>query len=321
MHKSLLGLAAVLAACAASAGEVFSGNDLPSQASSGLRTYNVTSTGGYTLGAIDWSGYATTLHSDTWGSELRCDLSGPLGSGQLLLGTGTTYAPGASFTGSSQLFSEMGDPAGVWTFDFYESYDDGSDGQPDATWSSIQFTFNDYVGGGNAYALEERFEGGIPATWSVVDNIGGSPFNWELNTVAGRANETGGSGACASADADTYNENNPSPYDVSLISESFVIPSSALLEFDARHRPLNNSVFDVILHTDSGDETLLSDTTGFGSTRYQFNISSYAGESATVEFRYSGDDWDWYAQVDNVVVVPEPTSLVLLALALAIRRR
>jgi hypothetical protein len=320
MHKSLLCLAAALASCVGGAGEIFSGGGLPSQASSGLRTYYVTSTGGYTLGAIDWSGYATTRHNDTWGSELLCDISGPFGSGQLLLGTGTTYAPGASFTGSSQLFSEMGDPAGTWTFDFYEGYDDGADGWPDATWSSIQFTFNDYVGGGKAYALEERFEGGIPATWSVVDNIGGSLFNWELNTVAGRGNETGGSGACASADADTYN-NPPSPYDVSLISESFVIPANALLEFDARHKPFNNSTFEVILHADSGDETLLSDTVGFGSTRYQFSISSYAGESATVEFRYAGDDWDFYAQVDNVVVVPEPTSLILLALALVVRRR
>jgi hypothetical protein len=32
------------------------------------------------------------------------------------------------------------------------------------------------------------------------------------------------------------------------------------------------------------------------------DISAYAGATARVEFRYYGDSWDWWAQVDNVVV-------------------
>ncbi len=137
-------VAAVFAVGVVSASETVSFTNVDSQASSGLVTYNVDLVGGYTLGAIDWEGFATTLQDYTYGSELRLDLSGPLGSGTITLGSGGSYAPGAMFSGSSNLFSGAGDPAGTWTFDFYESYDDGGDGLPDATWDYIDFMFGDW---------------------------------------------------------------------------------------------------------------------------------------------------------------------------------
>ena len=113
-----------------------------SQASSGVASVNATLTGGYTLGTIDWDGFASTINGATYGSELTCDISGPLGSATVTLGNGTTYSPGANFTGSTNTFNGAGDPAGTWTFDFYETYDDGGDGLPDATWDNISFDFN-----------------------------------------------------------------------------------------------------------------------------------------------------------------------------------
>jgi hypothetical protein len=145
MQKLVLLMAiAPFAVAVVVASETVSFTSVDSQASSGLVTYNVDLVGGYTLGAIDWEGFASTLQDYTYGSELRLGISGPLGSGEITLGSGSSYAPGSAFGGSSNLFSGVGDPAGTWTFDFYESYDDGADGLPDATWDYIDFLFGDW---------------------------------------------------------------------------------------------------------------------------------------------------------------------------------
>ncbi len=125
------------------AGEEVCFTAVDSQAASGLVSYTATLTGGFAVGDIDWDGFASTIASGTYGSELTLNLSGPLGSATIQLGSGSTYAPGAAFAGTSALFGGAGDPAGVWTFDFYETYDDLSDGLPDATWDDICFFFNE----------------------------------------------------------------------------------------------------------------------------------------------------------------------------------
>ncbi len=117
-----------------------------SQSAAGIASYTATLTGGYTLGDIDWDGFAETISSGTYGSELRLDISGPLGSATIQLGTGTAYSPGAQFIGTTPVFAVAGDPAGVWTFDFYESFDDSPAGEPDATWNDICFTFKEAAG-------------------------------------------------------------------------------------------------------------------------------------------------------------------------------
>lgn len=318
MRKTIAVLAAALVLSGtALAAETVSFTDVPAQPGTGILTYDRTLSGGYDLGNISWSGVASTLNEFTYGSELYVELSGPLGSGVIQLGSGSAYAPGAAFSGFSGAFSGLGDPAGTWTFDFYDSFDDGGDDLPDANWDNIDLEFNEVA----SYVLYEDFEAGIPATWSSVDNIGSSPFTWESSSITGRTNETGGSGECANADADEYN-NGAAPYDTSLLSETFTIPADGMLEFKARHRALGESVFQAILHADSGDQTLVDDTLGIAGTLYTFDLSALAGESAYVEFRYAGNSWDWYAQVDDFGLTPEPTSILLIAVAgLMLRRR
>jgi len=123
------------------ASETVSFTAVDSQGASGIVSYDVTLAGGYDLGLIGWDGFASTIQDYTYGSELRLGISGPLGAGEITLGTGTSYSPGAAFEGVSTLFDLGADPAGLWTFDFYESYDDGGDLLPDATWDNIDFTF------------------------------------------------------------------------------------------------------------------------------------------------------------------------------------
>lgn len=162
------------------ASETVSFTNVPSQAGSGMVTYNVGLTGGYTLGDIDWDGFATALQTYTYGSELRLDLSGPLGAGTIQLGTGSSYAPGATFTGSSSLFSGLGDPAGTWTFDFYESYDDGGDGLPDANWDYIDFFFGDWSPPTPPPATDL---GTLTGDTSVSGYLGAGEVHWYMFTI------------------------------------------------------------------------------------------------------------------------------------------
>ncbi|MEZ5083888.1 MAG: hypothetical protein R2750_10630 [Bacteroidales bacterium] len=180
MRKLLFFVFALCFSAGMMAQETVPFTNVPSQGTSGVVTYNVTLTGGYTLGSIDWDGFASTIESGTYGSELTLAISGPLGSTSFALGSGTTYAPGAAFNGSTGFFSMAGDPAGTWTFDFYESYNDGGAG-PDANWDNIDFDFNVFSTAPDVTApWAEPFAAGLPAYWSMS-----GPENWLFNTGAG----------------------------------------------------------------------------------------------------------------------------------------
>ena len=143
MSKVCACLCAILLTVSVGAGaEVVSFTAVDSQAAPGLVSYTANVTGGFTLASISWDGFASTINQYTWAPDLRCDISGPLGTAYLTLGSGGQYAPGAAFTGITADLAG-GDPAGVWTFDFYESWDDDQDGLADATWDNIDFDFSD----------------------------------------------------------------------------------------------------------------------------------------------------------------------------------
>ena len=174
-----------------------------------------------------------------------------------------------------------------------------------------------------------EFESGIPAGWNTVDNLGTSAFNWTTTAdFDTNPNETGGDGEAATADSDAFNGSpNTAPYDVSLITPDFVIPAEGVLSFDYRHRNLGSN-FRAILHTTSGDVDIVAllnagNPGGSSGDEATLDLSAYAGETATVEFRYDGDSWDWYSQVDNVRVTPEPGTAALLCIGVValIRRR
>ncbi len=133
-----------------------------SQATYGIASYTAAITGGFALGSIDWDGMVTELYAGTWGSELTVDISGPLGSATIVLGSGYSYTGPVNFTGSDATFAGL-DPVGVWTFDFYETYDDGGDGLPDANWNDICFNFAapDPCSGPNDCASVELIGAGI----------------------------------------------------------------------------------------------------------------------------------------------------------------
>ncbi|MCK4341551.1 MAG: choice-of-anchor J domain-containing protein [Phycisphaerae bacterium] len=179
------------------------------------------------------------------------------------------------------------------------------------------------------YLLLEDFNAGIPANWTILDNIpGGGPFVWMTNDVAGRENYAGGDGLCADADSDEFGASG-TPYDTSLITPEFMVPADAEFMFTAAYNDLGagGDTAEVNVTTDGGTTwtNLLTwdedhDPAGPGEL-VNIDFGGYAGETAQVEFRYYGGGWDWYFQVDNVGLTPEPASLMLLALGALLRRR
>lgn len=285
-----------------------------------VQTYNVGTDS--VIGDFNWTGNGEAF-GGSYASEARCWITAPTGQNagfQLASGYGGLFTSG----GTSNFFNGV-HAIGNWTFEFYESYDDSTP-DPDATHYNIQFNFLDQPPPPN-YLWKEQFENGIPGNWTTT-TIGA--WGWTTNNLTpptSRANLTGGGGNCADADADKYN-NPPFPYDTSLITPSFVVPAQqAMLQYDMYYDDIDAQDFaNVDISVDGGATwiSLASYSADVAASHKSLDLSAYAGMTAQARFRYLGDSWDWYFEVDNVgpAGIPEPASFILLALGvLALRRR
>lgn len=101
--------------------------------SNSVRTAVVT--GGYPLGRMTFSGSLTSLHVLTQLIDSRVEITAPNGARM----TFQPFASGGTFATQSfnvPLFmSGVVDPAGTWTFRFYELIDNGGTAQIDARWN------------------------------------------------------------------------------------------------------------------------------------------------------------------------------------------
>ena len=170
------------------------------------------------------------------------------------------------------------------------------------------------------------FEEGIPSGWAVVDNTGGTGIVW--TTTADPAceisNRTNGTGEAACADSDAAGT--PStPYDTELWSNLIDLSGqgAVLLDVKAYYRDLNtgsNDRFEVDVWNGSTWINHLSWDEDHEPEDFTVNLSAYAGMTGVrLRFRYFGNGFDWYAQVDDVqltcvaagppVVYVDPASL------------
>jgi hypothetical protein len=154
-----------------------------------------------------------------------------------------------------------------------------------------------------------EFEFGIPSTFVTAAQ---GPVYWTTTDDpdgCDNPQQTGSFGVAACADADTLNPSPSVPYTAQLWSNSFDLSTfvSATLDLRWRHRQLNDSVFTIDVSTDGGGTwtNLVTNTdgnpSGVSGDPASLDLSPFAGHAnVIVRFVFSGDGWDWYAQVDQL---------------------
>jgi hypothetical protein len=158
-----------------------------------------------------------------------------------------------------------------------------------------------------AQGFTEDFEAGVPPTgWTMVDNVVGGGAYWSDNVMFGEGNYTGASGNCAMCDSDWFGSG--IYLDTELISPSFVVGAGAALDYDTAYSDLltGHDYADTDINVGAGWVTLLSwDADYLGPQHVTLDLSAYTGQTAQIRFHYYDNNatgWDWYWQVDHVVV-------------------
>ncbi|MCK4871795.1 MAG: PEP-CTERM sorting domain-containing protein [Phycisphaerales bacterium] len=175
--------------------------------------------------------------------------------------------------------------------------------------------------------LVEDFNAGIPGTWTVVDNIGNG--GWQTNDYYGDPNWASGDGLCAEIDSDYIGQVD---VDSELISPFFLVPDGATLDFDTNYITYTGADYaDTDISLDGMTWTNLLSWHGDADEQGEFQgsgvpisvaiPSAFYGQTAQIRFHYYDANWEWYWQVDNVSVVPAPSSIALLGLAGLVTRR
>ncbi len=164
--------------------------------------------------------------------------------------------------------------------------------------------------------VNEGFEGETfpPVGWTVVDNAG-TGVQWSFANDWGDGNYTGGSGEAATVNSDAAGT---VEFDTELRSPSMDVngQTGLTLQYDANYQNLAGLDFlDTDISTDGGATwtTMVSwneDHGGFFSEPGEvvnIDLDPYlvGATSFIVRWHYydpNTGDWDWYAQIDNVVI-------------------
>ena len=151
------------------------------------------------------------------------------------------------------------------------------------------------------------FAEGIPAGWTVVDNTGGSGIVWTVvsDSACGIPNQTGGTGEAACADSDAAGSGAP-PYDTELVTDLIDVTGQHFLtlNFNGRYRDVGagNDTFGVDMWDGSSWVNLLTWDSNHDGQPVSLNATVAGLSSTQFRFTYSGNGFDWYAQVDDVAL-------------------
>jgi hypothetical protein len=153
------------------------------------------------------------------------------------------------------------------------------------------------------------FEDGIPSGFQVVDNTGGAGIVWvtTADPACAISNMTNGTGEAACADSDAAGPGAPA-YDTELWSNLIDLSgyTAATLDVKGYYRDIStgtNDRFEVDIWNGSSWTTELSWDEDHEPEDFALDLAAYAGmPNVRVRFRYFGNGFDWYAQVDDVAL-------------------
>lgn len=200
------------------------------------------------------------------------------------------------------------------------------------------------------YVLYEDFNGlsSVPTDWEVEDLLGPGESHcrgWDLNTNlidhdTGEwfGNFTTGDGEAITVDTHQQIPNGHGPFDIALVTPQFSVSAGAELSYyvnyqtdqDGDHLAVEIAIdgsadWSVIADyaTDQGEcpPGGLVYQNGAWGTEKTHDLSAFAGELVQVRFRYEGPGQELWAQLDNICVTPEPTTLFLLGIGGVLLRR
>jgi hypothetical protein len=169
---SSIALAALMASAGAQVQESVTYTNVDSNGPVGnavneVRTYSAS--GGYTMPSMRIAGTLTRINSASYASEARIRITAPNGAfTDFQMFTQTSFT---TLTGEGRVYTVPFNPAGNWTFRFYESFDDGGTSSVDARWDSITFEYREDP-------LHDFGTINAPGTYSVTRALGAREILW-----------------------------------------------------------------------------------------------------------------------------------------------
>jgi hypothetical protein len=180
--------------------------------------------------------------------------------------------------------------------------------------TSVTFSFTTQAATMVCNGSAVDFEDGIPADWTVVNNSpGGIVWTTTADPACGQPNRTNGTGEAACADSDAAGAGAP-PYDTELVSNPIDLTAwgAAVLDVKAYYNDITtggNDRFEVDVWDGVGWTNELTWDEDHMPEDFTLSLAAYAGLPVVqVRFRYSGDGYDWYAQVDDIALTCVPVS-------------
>lgn len=159
--------------------------------------------------------------------------------------------------------------------------------------------------GTTAKLIEEDFETWPLTGWSIASDTA-SCGDWTSGSVAGEPNNTGGTGDFADANSDYCGD----AMDTWMVTPSFDLTgvNTAVLTFKSEFNDYYNSDDGYVdVSTDAG--TAWTNLLHYAKADYwgprteTIDLATYIGQAdVQIRFHYVAPDWDWYWQVDDVVV-------------------